>query len=65
MYAAGLPVPANLDGRALKEICADEFVAANPLKTASPAESPTADRETLTENEERLIEEKLRSLGYL
>jgi predicted AlkP superfamily phosphohydrolase/phosphomutase len=65
MYAAGLPVPANLDGRALKEIFADEFVEANPLNMTSPAESPAADRETLTENEERLIEEKLRSLGYL
>ncbi|MGA9769402.1 MAG: alkaline phosphatase family protein [Blastocatellia bacterium] len=65
MYAAGLPVPASLDGRALRGLFTDEFLATHPLRADTAASSPEAARDSLTDAEEQLIEEKLRSLGYL
>ncbi len=65
MYLAGLPVPGDLDGRVLTEACADDFLAQHPLQTDSPASTSSAPESRLTESEEKLIEEKLRSLGYL
>lgn len=65
MYAAGLPVPENLDGKVIQNLCADEFVAAHPLRTDRTSSGSEAERQKLTDAEEQLIEEKLRSLGYL
>ena len=65
MHAAGLPVPAGLDGKVIQELCTDEFLATHPLRADTAAGSLAAERESLTETEEQLIEEKLRSLGYL
>lgn len=65
LYAAGLPVPAGLDGRVIQELCTDEFLATNPLRADSSERNSTTEREILTDEEERLIEEKLRGLGYL
>jgi len=65
MYAAGLLVPASLDGRVIEGLCSDEFLAAHPLTTDSSAQSRAPESEGLTGEEEQMIEEKLRSLGYL
>lgn len=65
MYAAGLPVPAGLDGKVIQGLCTDEFIATHPLRADSSAQSPMSEREILTDEEEQIIEEKLRSLGYL
>jgi hypothetical protein len=65
MYAAGLPVPATLDGRVIGGLCTDEFLASHTLRADSSEQNRTAERESLTDEEEQMIEEKLRSLGYL
>ena len=65
MRAAGLPVPNNLDGQVVEKLFADEFLAAHPLRTDAAAQGGAAGREELSDAEERMIEEKLRSLGYL
>lgn len=65
MYAAGLPVPAGLDGKVIHELCTDEFVATHPPRADSAAQSLASESKSLTDAEEQMIEEKLRSLGYL
>jgi predicted AlkP superfamily phosphohydrolase/phosphomutase len=61
LHLAGLTVPAGLDGRVIEELSGG----------ASPVDYETANNpearapEKLSEEEERLIEEKLRALGYM
>ncbi|MFP5263017.1 MAG: alkaline phosphatase family protein [Blastocatellia bacterium] len=65
MYAARLAVPENLDGEVIRQAFAGDFIASNPIRAGSPPQSQPAGRGGLSETEERLIEEKLRGLGYL
>lgn len=65
MYGAGLPVPDHLDGRLIQSVFTNEFSTAHPLRLDRAAESGEAGRTPLTGEEEQLIEEKLRGLGYL
>ncbi|HEX8090229.1 MAG TPA: alkaline phosphatase family protein, partial [Blastocatellia bacterium] len=65
MYAAQLPVPENLDGKVIQQACADDFIARNPIRAGSSLQGQAPERGSLSETEERLIEEKLRGLGYL
>jgi hypothetical protein len=65
MYGQGLAVPAGLDGRVLEELFTEEFKVRHPIVVRpndAPAGSSAPD---LSGDEERLIEEKLRGLGYL
>ena len=65
MYAAGLPVPEDLDGGPVQSVFASEFCAAHPLLiegSVPPGDSCAA---PLSDEEERMVEEKLRGLGYL
>jgi predicted AlkP superfamily phosphohydrolase/phosphomutase len=65
LYLAKLNVPAELDGRVIEEICAKEFLASNPVRIDSTASETSSEAGRLSEKEEKLIEEKLRALGYL
>ena len=65
MYAAGLPVPGNLDGRVIEAAFTKEFLAAHPFRVESPTTSAAATRLELNADEEKLVEEKLRGLGYM
>src|SRR6185369_583407 len=65
LYAAGLPVPDDLDGHFIQSLFTDEFSAAHSLRLDRTTESGEAGRTPLTSEEEQLIEEKLRGLGYL
>ena len=65
MYGAGLPVPAGLDGQVIQAAFSESFIAANPMREIAAPEQAAADRGHLSGDEEALIEEKLRSLGYL
>jgi len=65
MYLAGLPVPAGLDGRVLEELCDDEFRAGHPLQVSSDENTEKPAETRLNKSEEQMVEEKLRSLGYL
>ena len=65
MHLAGLPVSPDSDGRVIEELCKDDFRASHPLRHDS-AESPAkAADASLSDSEEQMVEEKLRSLGYL
>ena len=65
MYAAGLPVPGNLDGRVIETALTDEFLAAHPLRVESSTTKTDATQLELSADEEKLVEEKLRGLGYI
>ena len=65
MYASGLPVTDDLDGSVIRALFTDEFLAAHPLQVDAAGSPATADRTHLSAEEEQLVEEKLRGLGYL
>ncbi len=65
MYGAKVPVPAGLEGRAIRELFTEEFLERNPIQIDSDSQALAVDSSNLSEAEERLIEEKLRGLGYL
>lgn len=64
-YAAGLPVPQGLDGRVIQDVFTEEFLAAHPIEVDSLSSASTTDQSLLSTEDEKMIEEKLRSLGYL
>jgi predicted AlkP superfamily phosphohydrolase/phosphomutase len=65
MSGATLPVPDGLDGSAIRELFTEEFLKRNPIKIDSASQNVAAQASSLSEAEERQIEEKLRGLGYL
>lgn len=65
MYGAGLTVPGGLDGRVLAQAFGDAHTSANPLRIADPAGDAAGPQSALSTDEEEMIEEKLRALGYL
>jgi arylsulfatase A-like enzyme len=65
MRGAKLPIPVGLDGRVLDGLFSQEFLERHPAVTDSGSQAVAADASNLSEAEERLIEEKLRGLGYL
>lgn len=65
MYAGGLPVPDDLDGSVIRALFTDEFLTAHSVQVDSAGSPATTDQTHLSAEEERLVEEKLRGLGYL
>ena len=65
MYAAGLAVPDHLDGRVIQGIFSSEVLAARPVQVGAAGSQSAADRVKLSPEEERMVEDKLRGLGYL
>jgi predicted AlkP superfamily phosphohydrolase/phosphomutase len=66
LYLAGLAVPEGLDGSVLSEAFHGDHMANHPVSTAAPLSSTsTEERSPYSEQEEAVIEESLRGLGYL
>jgi predicted AlkP superfamily phosphohydrolase/phosphomutase len=65
MYAAGLPVPDALDGRVFYEFFTDEFAAMHPVAVGSAGSPKATEQIQLSPEEEQMVEEKLRGLGYI
>jgi predicted AlkP superfamily phosphohydrolase/phosphomutase len=65
MYAAGLPVPGDLDGRVIEQAFSEAHLSANPPRLDRATADTASEPGTLSEAEEEMIEEKLRALGYL
>jgi hypothetical protein len=63
MHMAGLPVPAGLDGRVIEELADDD--SRRPVRFDAAALDVNSGATPVTGSEEKLIEEKLRDLGYL
>jgi predicted AlkP superfamily phosphohydrolase/phosphomutase len=66
LYALGLPVPEDMDGRPLLEIFGEDYQEAHPVRYAPPEESEEGDIATLQDGEEAAeMERRLRGLGYV
>ncbi|MGH2748843.1 MAG: alkaline phosphatase family protein [Actinomycetota bacterium] len=66
LYQAGLKVPEGLDGEVLTEAFEPDHLERNPIETTEPPAPKTRDEASpYSEEEEALIEESLRGLGYL
>jgi predicted AlkP superfamily phosphohydrolase/phosphomutase len=66
LYMAGLRVPEDLDGGVVEEAFAPEHMVDHPVETTAPLSSKSADESSpYSAEEEALIEESLRGLGYL
>ncbi len=68
LYSMGLPVPNQLDGRVIEAMVDADHLQANPVQYVDEADlekgGPAAPS-TYTGEEEKLVEERLRNLGYL
>jgi predicted AlkP superfamily phosphohydrolase/phosphomutase len=65
MYGSGLPVPDGLDGHVIESAFTEEFRASHPIQIEAASAQPGSAPVDLSADEEKMIEEKLRSLGYL
>jgi predicted AlkP superfamily phosphohydrolase/phosphomutase len=66
LYMAGLKVPSGLDGKVLTGAFEADHLEKQPVETVAPLSSKSVDEESpYSEEEEALIEESLRGLGYI
>ena len=65
MYAAGLPVPDRLDGSVIQRVFTSAVLTTRPVRVEAAGSQSTVDQIKLSPEEERLVEEKLRGLGYM
>jgi predicted AlkP superfamily phosphohydrolase/phosphomutase len=66
LYMAGLEVPEGLDGKVLEACFTAERLAEKPIRTTAPLSSEKEEEESpYSAEEEAMIEESLRGLGYL
>jgi predicted AlkP superfamily phosphohydrolase/phosphomutase len=67
LYAMGLPIPADTDGRVLEEIFTPEFRRSHPVQHEAPTDlyARQAESPTYTAEEEEAMLRRLQDLGYL
>lgn len=65
LYALGLPVPEDMDGRVLTGVFTQEHLAANPVLQGPPSMTPPAVEGHIDQQTGAIIAERLRALGYL
>jgi predicted AlkP superfamily phosphohydrolase/phosphomutase len=66
LYMAGLKIPTGLDGSVLTGAFEAGHLEKQPIETVAPLSSKSVDEESpYSEEEEALIEESLRGLGYI
>ena len=62
----GVPVPAHMDGSVLQEILTDNFQPVQTPAGDNPWPGPfNGDGSGLTKEEEQILADRLRSLGYV
>lgn len=65
LHLAGLPVPEDMDGRVLWEALQPEYADPASIRTGPPAaRTEVTDSDVLTADEQAIVEERLRGLGY-
>ena len=64
LYLLGEPVPDDVDGRVLLEVLDPDYVSSNPVRKAEAA-AATAPTAGYSREDEAIIEERLRGLGYI
>jgi predicted AlkP superfamily phosphohydrolase/phosphomutase len=68
LHLSGLPVPVDMDGRALTQIFEDDFLINHPVLFAeriAPEASFLTPQQDYSQEEEEALRERLRGLGYI
>lgn len=69
LYAMGLPAPSHMDGQVLRAAFEPSHLAQHPVQTGAEHAQGASDRDeagsAYSEDEARLVEDRLRGLGYL
>ncbi len=65
LYALGLAIPTDMDGRPLKQAFEEEFLAHLPLVYSEASSATGSQDSSYSEEEEREIKGRLKGLGYL
>jgi predicted AlkP superfamily phosphohydrolase/phosphomutase len=65
LYLMGVPIPSDMDGRVLTEIVQADFLAARPVEFVTTDTEVMAERHVFTQEDEEIIGERLRDLGYV
>jgi predicted AlkP superfamily phosphohydrolase/phosphomutase len=65
LYAMGIPVPSDMDGKVLLDIFEPAFVKQSEIRYATPVAERQSPKSGLTEEEEKEMVAKLRGMGYL
>lgn len=65
LYALGLPIPEDMDGKVILDAFEDEYLKKNPVKFCQPTEVEVGREEGVMNKEESdKVRESLRALGY-
>ncbi len=65
LYAMGLPVPRDMDGKVLTALFNQEYLDANPITWEEEHAAAVVQARALSEEENKIVEERLKALGYL
>jgi predicted AlkP superfamily phosphohydrolase/phosphomutase len=65
LYALGLPVPNDMDGKVLSQAFEAEYLSRNPVVWEEVEEGPKTKARSLSDEEEQIVTERLKALGYL
>lgn len=66
LHLRGQPIPSDVDGVVLVDIFTNEWLQRHPIQWRGPAgEGATASRWDVDADEERMVEARLRTLGYI
>ncbi|MHA2172198.1 MAG: alkaline phosphatase family protein [Candidatus Kariarchaeaceae archaeon] len=65
LYALGIPVPNDLDGRVMTELFTDSHLNTFPLEYTEKLYNEHENFQTITKDEKKAIQDRLEDLGYL
>lgn len=65
LYLMGAKVPTDMDGRVLSEMFTEEFLRSNTIEWREPEEQRAVQIPLLSREDEAVITERLKKLGYL
>jgi predicted AlkP superfamily phosphohydrolase/phosphomutase len=66
LYAMGIPVPSDMDGRVLKEIFDEQYLHNHPIRLSQISGGVDhKEKKVYSQDEQMTIEKRLRGLGYL
>ncbi|MCJ7667414.1 MAG: phosphodiesterase, partial [Anaerolineae bacterium] len=65
LYLMGLPIPVDMDGRALTEALKPEFVSQNPPLFSDLGSDRESGRDVYSPQEEEEVRERLKGFGYV
>lgn len=65
LYLFDLPVVKDMDGKVLAQIFHQSYIKKHPIRYKEAADEPVGEKRTYTAEEEKIIKDRLKDLGYL